>query len=138
VRPEDRITKSGKRREVPMRQAVYDTLAGLPDPYEGRVWPASSIRKAWEAAVEAAQLDNFHFHDLRHTFASRYVMRGGSLHALQAILGHATLAMMKYSHLAPTHLRDEMAKTEGQVRPTVESVTDSIMHGAHMAGDRVC
>jgi integrase len=69
-----------------------------------------------EAAVEAAKLDDFHFHDLRHTFASRYVMRGGSLPALQAILGHATLAM-KYSHLSPTHLRDEMAKTDGQVRP---------------------
>jgi integrase len=41
------ITKSGKRREVPMRQAVYDTLAGLPGAHKGRVWPASSIRKAW-------------------------------------------------------------------------------------------
>lgn len=51
----------------------------------------------------------FHFHDTRHHFASWYIMRGGSLPALQQILGHATLAMtMRYSHLSPKHLRDEM------------------------------
>lgn len=40
-------------------------------------------------------------------------MRGGALPALQQILGHATLAMtMRYSHLSPKHLRDEMTRTE--------------------------
>jgi hypothetical protein len=40
-------------------------------------------------------------------------MRGGSLPALQQILGRATLAMtMRYSHLSPKHLREEMARTE--------------------------
>jgi integrase len=107
------VTKSGKRREVPMRQAVYTTLAGLPAPHEARVWTKGSVRKAFENAVTGAELEDFHFHDLCHTFASRYVMRGGSLPALQQILGHATLAMtMRYSHLSPRHLRDEMEKTD--------------------------
>jgi integrase len=107
-------TKSGRRREVPMRQAVYDTLAALPGEHKGRVWPAGSIRTAFENAVTEAKLDApFHFHDTRHHFASWYIMRGGSLPALQQILGHATLAMtMRYSHLSPKHLRDEMARTE--------------------------
>ena len=48
-----------------------------------------------------------------HHFASWYIMRDGSLPALQQILGHGTLAMtMCYSHLAPKHLHDEMARTE--------------------------
>jgi integrase len=129
------ITKSGRRREVPMRQVVYDVLSKLPGVHEGQVWPAGSIRTAWETAVDAAKLDDFHFHDLRHTFASRYVMRGGSLPALQAILGHATLAMtMKYSHLSPTHLREEMAKTEV---PRVAPVEAPAAQRQHMAPTRV-
>ena len=66
-----------------MRQAVYASLAGLLAPHEGRVWTKGSVRKAFENAVTGAKLEDFHFHDLRHTFASRHVMRGGSLPALQ-------------------------------------------------------
>jgi integrase len=43
------------------------------------------------------------FHDLRHTFASHWVMRGGDLFKLQKILGHKTVQMtMRYAHLQPT------------------------------------
>jgi integrase len=42
------------------------------------------------------------FHDLRHTFASHWVMKGGDLFKLQKILGHKTVQMtMRYAHLAP-------------------------------------
>src|SRR5262245_6633235 len=119
------ITKSGKRREVPMRQAVYDVLAPLrasamrPDA-TGRVWPDQSIRTAWEPAVERAKLDDFHFHDCRHHFASWFMMRGGSLLALSKILGHAKVSMTeKYAHLAPDHLRNEIARTERVLEPVV-------------------
>ena len=107
------ITKSGKRREVPMRQAVYDALASLPGAREGRVFRTRSIRTAFENAVTEAKLDDFTFHDCRHSFASWFMMRGGQLQALQAILGHASITMtMRYAHLSPDHLRAEMAKTE--------------------------
>jgi integrase len=102
-------TKSGKRREVPMRQVVYDLLAALPEPVPGGSGASRNIRTAFESAVKAAG----HFHDLRHHFASWYIMRGGSLPSLQQILGHADLKMtLRYAHLAPEHLRSEIAKTE--------------------------
>jgi integrase len=42
------------------------------------------------------------FHDLRHTFASHWVVGGGDLFRLQKILGHKTVQMtMRYAHLAP-------------------------------------
>ena len=112
------ITKSGRRREVPMRQRVYDVLASRPGAREGRLWPEGSTRAAFEAAVEAARLAGpFRFHDCRHHFASWFMMRGGSLPALQKILNHASLTItMRYAHLSPEHLRGEMAKTE---RPAV-------------------
>jgi len=108
------VTKSGKRREVPMRQVVYNVLSQLPGQHEGRVWPAGGVRTSFENAVASANLDApLHFHDLRHHFASWYVMRGGSLPSLQKILGHSTLTMtMRYAHLSSDHLRDEMARTE--------------------------
>jgi len=122
-------TKSGRRREVPMRQAVYNVLAGLPGAREGQVFKTRSIRTAFENAVtEAAKLEDFHFHDCRHHFASWFVMRGGSLQALQKLLGHATLAMtMRYAHLAPDYIRSEVAKTERRPEPAAQ-ITQEITH----------
>ena len=111
-------TKSGRRREVPMRQAVYEVLAALPGPRQGRVWPEQIIRTAWEKAVAQAKLDDGHFHDCRHHFASWFMMRGGSLLALSKILGHAKVSMTeKHAHLAPDHPRAEIARTERAVEP---------------------
>src|SRR6185436_12980486 len=99
-------------REVPIRQIVYNILSGLPGPREGRVWPSSDIRSAFETAVKTGKIDDFHFHDTRHPFASWFVMRGVNPQSLVVLLGQRRLAMtMRYAHLAPKHLRDEMAKT---------------------------
>ncbi|MBW2471181.1 MAG: tyrosine-type recombinase/integrase, partial [Deltaproteobacteria bacterium] len=55
-------------------------------------------------AVKRAGIENFTFHDLRHTFASHFVMAGGSLRALQQILGHNKIeTTMRYAHLSPDH-----------------------------------
>jgi integrase len=117
------VTKSGRRREVPMRQAVYDALAARPEPREGRVFRTLSVRTAFENAVDEAKLDDFHFHDCRHHFASWFVMRGGSLPALQKLLGHADLKMtLRYAHLAPHYLRDEIEKTERRAQEPVAEV----------------
>jgi integrase len=52
------------------------------------------------------------FHDTRHHFASRFMMRGGSLQELKEILGHADITMtLRDAHLSPAHLRSAMLKT---------------------------
>jgi integrase len=121
-------TKSGKGREIPMRQSVYNILAGVPGPREGRVFKTRSVRTAFENAVAEAKIDDLHFHDLRHHFASQFVMRGGSLPALQKILGHADLKMtLRYAHLAPQYLRDEIARTERPAQAAAK-ITHEITH----------
>jgi site-specific recombinase XerD len=61
-----------------------------------------SGRHWFEDAIEAAEIDNFHWHDLRHTFASRLAMAGVGIRAIQELLGHKSLAMtVRYSHLSP-------------------------------------
>jgi integrase len=52
-----------------------------------------------------------HFHDLRHTFASHWMMKGGDLFKLQKILGHKSVQMtMRYAHLQPTAFRDDYGR----------------------------
>jgi len=112
------ITKSGKRREVPMRQVVYDILAQRPGRREGRVFPGRNLRASFVNAVTEAKIDDFHFHDTRHHFASWFMMRGGQLLALKEILGHRSLKMTeRYANLAPEHLRSEITKTERKEEP---------------------
>jgi integrase len=108
------MTKSGRRREVPMNGASYATLVGLGPKSSGRVFRTRYIKTAYNNAVEAAQLDDVTFHTLRHTFASWAVMRGVALKELQELLGHSSLAMtMRYAHLAPEHLRTAVSRLEG-------------------------
>lgn len=65
------------------------------------------IKTAWENAREKSGVKNFRFHDWRHHFASTYMMSGGNLYVLKAILGHKSITMTeKYSHLSPEHLRE--------------------------------
>ncbi|HMY59558.1 MAG TPA: tyrosine-type recombinase/integrase, partial [Pseudomonadota bacterium] len=51
------------------------------------------------------------WHVLRHTFASHFLMSGGSLLTLQRLLGHTTLAITQiYSHLSAEHVAEEVRK----------------------------
>jgi integrase len=109
------FTKSGRRREVPMRQALYERLSALPGARSGRLWPRRFPRTAWDLALAELKLEDFTFHDLRHHFASWFIMREGSLPALREILGHTDIRMtLRYAHLAPHHLRMEIDKTAAQ------------------------
>jgi integrase len=102
------VTKSGRRREIPMNQAVYDVLSALPR--SGPRLFRGSVRKAFLGAMERAGIQNFRFHDLRHTFASWLTMKGRPLKEVQELLGHASITQTeRYAHLAPERLRDAVA-----------------------------
>lgn len=68
-------------------------------------------RHWFEDAVADAQLRDFTWHDLRHTFASRLVMAGVDLRTVAELLGHKKIQMtMRYAHLAPQHKLDAVNK----------------------------
>lgn len=108
------VTKSGRRREVPINDACYRALSTLQPKEGGRVFRTRTIRTAYENAVEAAKLDDVTFHTLRHTFASWAMMKGATLRELQELLGHSSLTMtMRYAHLSPEHLRSAVSRLDG-------------------------
>ena len=62
------------------------------------------FRKAWKAALRKALIDDFRWHDLRHSAASYLAMNGASIREIAEILGHKTLQMsMRYAHLTENH-----------------------------------
>ncbi|WP_054075036.1 tyrosine-type recombinase/integrase [Comamonas testosteroni] len=69
------------------------------------------LRKPWGSALQAAGIEEFRFHDLRHTTASYLAMNGASLLSISKVLGHQTTKMTeRYSHLATSHI-DEVVRS---------------------------
>jgi site-specific recombinase XerD len=67
----------------------------------------SRLRRAFVKVLKVAGIQNFHWHDLRHTFAS-YLRQSGAvdLHTVSTLLGHRDLRMTKrYAHLNVDNLR---------------------------------
>lgn len=63
-----------------------------------------NIENLWKAAVRQAELEDFKFHDLRHTAASYLAMNGATTAEIAEVLGHKTLQMVKrYAHLSEAH-----------------------------------
>lgn len=107
-----RQTKNGTTRHVPLNTAALREFEELRKRTRGKAAvfigergsPLKKPRYWWDDAVVKARLQDFHWHDLRHTFASRCVMSGIDLRTLAQFLGHKTLQMvMRYSHLSQTH-----------------------------------
>jgi integrase len=69
--------------------------------------PLENRRHWFDDAVVDAKLKNFHWHDLRHTFASRLRMKGAPLEDIADLLGHKSLTMTRrYAHLGPNRLHE--------------------------------
>jgi len=103
--------KSSRKRYINMNKETqrvlkdwhkHSTREGLvfPNPETGK--PLVEIKSMWSTILKDAGVKNFRFHDLRHTFASKLVMKGAPLYMVQKLLGHSTIEMtMRYAHLSP-------------------------------------
>jgi len=107
-------TKNGERRVVPIvgyALELFREKAKIRRIDNDHVFPAPrntgqpvNIKTSWQKAVGKAGIQDFHFHDLRHSAASYLAMNGATLAEMAEILGHKTLQMVKrYAHLSPAH-----------------------------------
>jgi integrase len=70
--------------------------------------------KAWYAACKRAEIEDFRWHDLRHTWASWHVQNGTGLQELMELGGWSCMEMvLRYAHLGGEHLRAASKRIEG-------------------------
>lgn len=116
------ISKSNRTRHIPMNKRVVDTLSYWRDQVpstSGRIFPADSggrldnTNKAWNNLLKAANIESFRWHDMRHDFASKLVMKGVPLNTIRELCGHSDLnTTLRYAHLAPDHKAEAVSLLE--------------------------
>jgi len=124
-------SKNGEARHVPLNATAVTVLLELLKRGDGtgrvirnaKGLPLSDPRYWFEPSLRAAEIRDFSWHCLRHTFASRLVMSGVDLRTVQELLGHKSIAMtVRYSHLSPTHT---LAAVERLAGPTPDAPSDT-------------
>lgn len=122
-------TKNGERRTVVATGPALDELKRLAKVrridcdliFPGKRGTPVTLTKPWYKALKEAEIQNFRWHDLRHSFASELAMSGATLSEIAEAMGHKTLAMVKrYSHL-----------TEGHISTVVERMTSRVFGANH-------
>jgi integrase len=102
-------TKNNERRDLPMNETVKAMLQATERKGDyvfcnGEGETFANVRRSFETAVRKSKIEDFRFHDLRHTFASNLVMEGVDIMTVKELMGHKDLTMtLRYSHLAPNY-----------------------------------
>ena len=118
-------TKNGEPRRIPIDTALLHELSAqrarvknqtlvFPS-YDrnGNVVALADVKVGFGTALRDAGITNFRFHDLRHTFASHYMMSGGNLYTLAKILGHKDFKMtQRYADLSPDFIDRERERMD--------------------------
>ncbi|MDO9268169.1 MAG: site-specific integrase [Methylobacter sp.] len=119
-------TKNGDRRRVPLFGLALSLLqehakvrrldTQLLFPSNKDPQKPIDLRKPWETALKQADINDFHWHDLRHCTASYLAMNGASLAEIAEVLGHKTLQMVKrYAHLSDGHVSNVVASMNEKI-----------------------
>lgn len=83
---------------------VFHTLIGTP------LQVTNFNKRYFKRDIKEANVSEIRFHDLRHTYASHFMMNGGNIYDLQKILGHSDVqTTMRYAHLAKEHILSKAA-----------------------------
>ena len=108
--------KSGRTRHVPLNGEACEVLRAW-GPRTDLVFPGddglpmTTLKTAWLKVAKSATLNDFRFHDLRHTFASKLVQRGVDLNTVRELLGHSDFSLtLRYAHLAAENKAAAVAK----------------------------
>lgn len=96
-------TKGGEPHLVTIAPPLRAALATTPPrARKGKVFDTTNHKRRWQAAMKAAGLVDFRFHDLRHTFASWARQNGADLADICDALGHSSVAVtQRYAHIQP-------------------------------------
>jgi len=115
-------TKANRVRRIYINAALAvvlrGTMARSPGPYvftntAGEPYTCDGVRTLFRRAVAKAEIEDFHFHDLRHTTATRLRQAGAGIDVVADVLGHTTLTMARrYAHLGADTMRAAMDRLQ--------------------------
>lgn len=137
-----RETTKGRRiRHVPINDALMGPLKQAWAFRSGSEWvfhkdgsllDENNIRKRhWRPAIKESGVSRIRIHDMRHTYASHFMMNGGDVFKLQAILGHADIrTTMQYAHFSKAYLQENANIVQFSTGSNV-IVTDFKKTGSH-------
>ena len=117
-------TKNNERRALPLHGEALEVLRELSKVrridtdlvFASREGKATYPRYAFQKAVQRVGIEDFRFHDLRHSAASYLAMSGATLAEIAEVLGHKTLSMVKrYSHLTEQHTSQVVARMNARI-----------------------
>ena len=121
--------KAGRSLLIPLSDTALRVLERQRGQHRDRVFtyrgePFDNIASVtFRDACGRAGIESFHWHDLRHTWASWMVGAGVTLHQLMELGGWSSYTMvLKYAHLAPSHLQEAAAKVPAPGRPKLRAV----------------
>lgn len=142
-------SKNGERRTIPLNQTMLSLMRAKKEeahlikqpggnlvklntenPHDlvfkskaGTPIESGHLRRSFRLALKKAVIGDFHFHDLRHTFATRLVQAGVELYKVQRLLGHKSPMMtQRYAHHYPESLRDGVEILD-RIKPTSQIIT---------------
>ena len=105
-------TKNGESRAGPLSSEAVRIFKSWPRSTSGVVFPGvttEAVKRAFIRATRRAELENFHFHDLRHEATSRLVEHGLEIMQVAKMTRHKTLQLlMRYTHLRAGDVAKEL------------------------------
>jgi integrase len=115
-------TKNGEGRIVYLNAAAVAAIGSLPaGAGTARLFPGltgGQVTMSFKRACRAVGIEDFRFHDLRHTAASWLRMSGSDIHTVASLLGHKDLRMAaRYQHLSPEFLSEAVTRLDGVFGP---------------------
>jgi len=120
-----RYYQSKHDRKIKRLKAVEKKVSDFVFTFTGR--NIERVDRAFKNALDKAGVEDFRFKDLRHTFASHVLMRGGSLKDVQELLGNKNISMtMRYAHLSQEHKNKAVNLLNGLTAPTEKSAESSM------------
>ena len=127
-------TKNGEDRTVRLCERAHQTLSNLGPKDSGPVFTyrgkaLKGFKHSFDTAREKAGIEDFRFHDLRHTFASRLVQGGVPLYDVMHLTGHKSLEMVqRYAHLAPDFQEEAIAVLDQRPKEAPDDINDTECH----------
>ena len=124
VRLKGSETKNGEGRTIPLHSRVMDMLQSLPRNIHGWVFTLNGrsvkdVKHSFNTACKMAEIQNFRFHDLRHTCINNWRLQGNDFFRIMAASGHKTMSVFKrYNTVSESELR-------GLVTPPIATNMDT-------------